>query len=75
MKLPYNGELSRTSDRDDYRLVLLKKILENTIQSFPKVSGGNMQFSRDAGTAMNEAEIIVKKSYDRKRFKKKEGNI
>ena len=40
---------------------LFKKVLDSTIQSFPKVSGGELQFSRDAGTAMNEAEIIAKK--------------
>ena len=43
---------------------LFKKILDSTIQSFPKVSGGELQFSRDAGTAMNEAEIIAKKMND-----------
>jgi ATP-dependent Clp protease ATP-binding subunit ClpB len=43
---------------------LFKKVLDSTIQSFPKVSGGEMQFSRDAGTAMNEAEIIAKKMND-----------
>lgn len=43
---------------------LFKKILESTIQSFPKVSGGELQFSREAGTAMNEAEIIAKKMND-----------
>jgi ATP-dependent Clp protease ATP-binding subunit ClpB len=43
---------------------LFKKVLDSAIQSFPKVSGGEMQFSRDAGTAMNEAEIIAKKMND-----------
>ncbi|MBP9848882.1 MAG: ATP-dependent chaperone ClpB [Flavobacterium sp.] len=43
---------------------LFKKVLDSTIQSFPKVSGGEMQFSRDAGTAINEAEIIAKKMND-----------
>ena len=43
---------------------LFKKVLDSTIQSFPKVSGGELQFSRDAGTAMNEAEIIAKKMND-----------
>ena len=38
--------------------------MDSTIQSFPKVSGGELQFSRDAGTAMNEAEIIAKKMND-----------
>ena len=40
---------------------LVKKIIDSTIQSFPKVSGGDIMFSRNAGTAMNEAEIIAKK--------------
>ena len=43
---------------------LFKKILDSTIQSFPKVSGGEIMLSRDAGTAMNEAEIIAKKMND-----------
>jgi len=43
---------------------LFKKVLDKTIQSFSKVSGGEMQFSRDAGTTMNEAEIIAKKMND-----------
>jgi ATP-dependent Clp protease ATP-binding subunit ClpB len=43
---------------------LFKKVLDSTIQSFPKVSGGEIMFSRDAGTAMTEAEIIAKKMND-----------
>ena len=43
---------------------LFKKVLDSTIQSFPKVAGGEIMFSRDAGTAMNEAEIIAKKMND-----------
>ena len=43
---------------------LFKKIVDSTIQSFPKVSGGELQFSRDAITALNEAEIIAKKMND-----------
>jgi ATP-dependent Clp protease ATP-binding subunit ClpB len=43
---------------------LFKKILDSTIQSFAKVSGGEILFSRDAGTALNEAEIIAKKMND-----------
>jgi ATP-dependent Clp protease ATP-binding subunit ClpB len=43
---------------------LFKKILDSTIQSFPKVSGGELQFSRDAATALNEAEITAKKMND-----------
>ena len=43
---------------------LFKKVLDKTIQSFSKVSGGEMQFSRDALTTMDEAEIIAKKMND-----------
>ena len=43
---------------------LFKKILESTIQSFPKVSGGDIMFSRYASTTLNEAEIIAKKMND-----------
>ena len=43
---------------------LFLQILDSTIQSFPKVSGGDIQFSRIAGTTLNEAEIIAKKMND-----------
>jgi ATP-dependent Clp protease ATP-binding subunit ClpB len=43
---------------------LFLQILDSTIQSFPKVSGGELQFSRSAGTTLNEAEIIAKKMND-----------
>ena len=43
---------------------LFLQILDSTIQSFPKVSGGEIQFSRSAGTSLNEAEIIAKKMND-----------
>ena len=43
---------------------LFKKILDSTIQSFPKVSGGDIMLSREAGTTVNEAEIIAKKMND-----------
>ena len=43
---------------------LFKKILDSTIQSFPKVSGSDIMFSREAGTTVNEAEIIAKKMND-----------
>ena len=43
---------------------LFLQILDSTIQSFPKVSGGEIQFSRIAGTTLNEAEIIAKKMND-----------
>jgi ATP-dependent Clp protease ATP-binding subunit ClpB len=43
---------------------LFLQILDSTIQSFPKVSGGEVMLSRDANTALNEAEIIAKKMND-----------
>lgn len=43
---------------------LFKKILDSTIQSFPKVSGSDIMLSRDAGTMLNEANIIAKKMND-----------
>ncbi len=43
---------------------LLQQVLDSTLQSFPKVSGGELQLSREAGTALNEATIIAKKMDD-----------
>lgn len=43
---------------------LFQKILDSTIQSFPKVSGGEIMFSREASSALNEAAIIAKKMND-----------
>lgn len=43
---------------------LFKKILDSTIQSFPKVSGGEIMLSREANNALNEANIIAKKMND-----------
>src|SRR6187402_196882 len=43
---------------------LFQQILDATIQSFPKVSGGEIQLSRNANTTLNEAEIIAKKMND-----------
>jgi ATP-dependent Clp protease ATP-binding subunit ClpB len=43
---------------------LFLQILDSTIQSFPKVSGGDIQLSRPANTTLNEAEIIAKKMND-----------
>jgi ATP-dependent Clp protease ATP-binding subunit ClpB len=43
---------------------LLNQILDSTIQSFPKVSGGEIMLSRIANTTLNEAEIIAKKMND-----------
>jgi len=43
---------------------LFLQILDSTIQSFPKVSGGEILLSRDANKALNEAEIIAQKMND-----------
>ena len=43
---------------------LFKQTLENILNSFPKVEGGEIQFSRNAGTMLNEASIIAKKMKD-----------
>jgi ATP-dependent Clp protease ATP-binding subunit ClpB len=43
---------------------LFKKILDSTIQSFPKVSGSDIMFSRDANSMLNEAAAIAKKMND-----------
>ena len=43
---------------------LFQQILDSTIQSFPKVSGGEIMLSRTANTTLNEAEIIAKKMND-----------
>jgi ATP-dependent Clp protease ATP-binding subunit ClpB len=43
---------------------LFIQILDSTIQSFPKVSGGEIMLSRTTNTTLNEAEIIAKKMND-----------
>lgn len=43
---------------------LLRQILDNTLQSFSKVEGGQLMLSREAGTTLNEAGIIAKKMND-----------
>lgn len=43
---------------------LLEQILEKELESFPKVSGGDIMLSREAGKAVNEANIIAKKMED-----------
>lgn len=45
-------------------LPLFQQILDSTLQSFPKVSGGEMGISRDASTALNEASNIARKMND-----------
>ncbi|MBO2544611.1 ATP-dependent chaperone ClpB [Salegentibacter sp. BDJ18] len=43
---------------------LFNEILDKTLQSFPKVSGGDIILSREAGKAVNEASTIAKKMND-----------
>jgi ATP-dependent Clp protease ATP-binding subunit ClpB len=43
---------------------LFGQILDSTINAFPKVSGGELQFSREAAKTLNEASIIAKKMGD-----------
>ena len=45
-------------------LDLLKQILDKQLDSFPKVSGGDIILSREAGKAVNEASLIAKKMND-----------
>ena len=43
---------------------LLNQILEKELESFPKVSGGEIMISREAGKTLTEAGIIAKKMED-----------
>ncbi|MBD0726515.1 ATP-dependent chaperone ClpB [Flavobacterium sp. L1I52] len=43
---------------------LFLQVLDSTIQSFPKVSGGDVMLSREANKALTEAEIIAQKMND-----------
>ncbi len=45
-------------------LELLQQILDKQLDSFAKVSGGDIILSREAGKAVNEASIIAKKMND-----------
>ncbi|MBA6151166.1 ATP-dependent chaperone ClpB [Gelidibacter maritimus] len=43
---------------------LLEQTLDKQLESFPKVSGGDIMLSREANKALNEASIIAKKMKD-----------
>ncbi|QRM90876.1 ATP-dependent chaperone ClpB [Lacinutrix sp. WUR7] len=43
---------------------MLQQILDKELESFPKVSGGDIMASREAGKMLNEASIIAKKMND-----------
>jgi len=43
---------------------MLAQILEKELESFPKVSGGDLMFSQEAGKTVNAASIVAKKMQD-----------
>lgn len=43
---------------------MLEQILAKELESFPKVSGGDLMLSREAGKTVNEASIVAKKMED-----------
>ncbi|MFM1879542.1 MAG: hypothetical protein RLZZ241_2408 [Bacteroidota bacterium] len=43
---------------------LVEQILDSELKSFPKVSGGNLMFSSEAGRTLNEAQSIARKMED-----------
>ena len=43
---------------------MLQQVLDKELESFPKVSGGDIMLSREANKALNEASIIAKKMND-----------
>jgi ATP-dependent Clp protease ATP-binding subunit ClpB len=45
-------------------IAMLQQILDEALESFPKVSGGDIMLSREAGKSLNEASIIAKKMKD-----------
>ncbi|PKQ46427.1 ATP-dependent chaperone ClpB [Confluentibacter flavum] len=45
-------------------IVVLEQALDKQLESFSKVSGGELMFSREAGKTLNEAAIIAKKMND-----------
>ena len=45
-------------------LPLIEQILNKELESIPQVSGGELQFSREAGKTLTEANIVAKKMKD-----------
>ena len=45
-------------------VTMLQQILDKELESFPKVSGGDIMLSREANKSLNEASIIAKKMND-----------
>ncbi|MDC8004938.1 ATP-dependent chaperone ClpB [Aureisphaera galaxeae] len=48
----------------DVNVDLLKQVLDKQLETFSKVSGGQLMLSQNAGKAMNEASILAKKMND-----------
>ena len=48
----------------DVNVSLVSQIVDSTLDSFPKVSGGDLILSREAGKAINQASILAKKMED-----------
>ena len=48
----------------DVNLSLLQQIVDRTLESFPKVSGGDIVLSREASRTVTEASVIAKKMND-----------
>ncbi|WP_416440913.1 ATP-dependent chaperone ClpB [Leeuwenhoekiella sp. A16] len=48
----------------DVNLSLLQQIVDRTLESFPKVSGGDIVLSREASRTVTEASVIAKKMTD-----------
>lgn len=48
----------------DVNVTLVQQVLDKQLESFPKVSGGDIMLSREAGKTVNEASIIAKKMND-----------
>ncbi len=45
-------------------VTMLQQVLDKELESFPKVSGGDLMLSREASKSLNEASIIAKKMND-----------
>ncbi|VAV83636.1 ClpB protein [hydrothermal vent metagenome] len=45
-------------------IAMLQQVLDKELESFPKVSGGDIMLSREGGKTLNEAAIIAKKMKD-----------
>ena len=45
-------------------LPLVRQILDKELQSIPKVTGGELQFSKEAGKTLTEANIVAKNMKD-----------